>query len=247
MLTAETRKNIARLSEAKWRRRLGLFKAEGTKCVLDTLGAFDVFGIFATAAWAQRHQNVDVEVVTRADLERMTSLSTPPEVIAVYRLPQPCKDIPREGLLLALDGLQDPGNLGTIMRLADWFGIRTILCSEDTVDCFSPKVVQATMGAVSRVKIIYGPLPEMLRQTALPVAATFLDGENLYAAQLPAQAVIVIGNEGHGISDTTAQCADLRLSIPNYPPGMETSESLNAAVACALTVAEFRRPLLNKI
>lgn len=246
MLTAETRKNIARLSEAKWRRRLGLFKAEGTKCVLDTLGAFDVEGVYATPAWAEKHPEVAVTVCTRADLERMSSLSTPSDVIAVYRLPEGQPSVSTEGLLLALDGIQDPGNLGTIMRLADWFGIRTILCSEDTVDCFSPKVVQATMGAISRVKIIYGPLPEMLRHTGLPVAATFLDGENLYAATLPRQAVIVIGNEGHGISDAVGRCADLRLSIPNYPHGVQTSESLNAAVACALTVAEFRRPLLTE-
>lgn len=247
MLTAETRKNYARLSEAKWRRRLGLFKAEGTKCVLDTLDAFDAVGIYATAAWSQQYPDVGAEVCSRADLERISSLSTPPDVVAVYRLPVRGQDVPTEGLLLALDGIQDPGNLGTVMRLADWFGICTILCSEDTVDCFSPKVVQATMGAISRVKIIYGPLPEMLKQTGLPVVATFLDGENIYAASLPRQAVIVIGNEGHGISDAVARCADLRLSIPGYPPGVRTSESLNAAVACALTVAEFRRPLLTKI
>lgn len=245
MPTAETRKNIARLADAKWRRRLGLFKAEGTKCVLDTKDAFDIEAIYATSAWSAAHPRVTVEVCSPADIERMSSLSTAPDVIAVYRLPDAEAPIPHDGLLLALDGIQDPGNLGTIMRLADWFGIDTILCSKHTVDCFSPKVVQATMGAISRVRCIYGDLPMLLRHTSLPVAATFLDGENLYAAQLPRDAVIVIGNEGHGVSDAVAECADLRLSIPNYPPGVPTSESLNAAVACALTVAEFRRPLLK--
>ena len=244
MLTSEVRKNVFRLSEAKWRRRLGQFKAEGTKCVIDTIDAFQRVAVFATAGWTRKHPDVGAQVCTPADLERMSSLSTPAEVIAVYQLPEDSGEIPHNGLILALDGIQDPGNLGTIIRLADWFGIHVIMCSTDTVDCFSPKVVQATMGGISRVKVLYGDLPKMLGESRLPVAATFLDGENLYNAKLPEQAVIVIGNEGHGISDAVAACADLRLSIPSYPPGVATSESLNAAVACALTVAEFRRPLL---
>ena len=148
--------------------------------------------------------------------------------------------------VLALDDVQDPGNMGTIIRLADWFGIRDIFCSEATVDCFNPKVVQATMGAIARVRVHYVPLPKFLQRMSsegIPVYGTFLEGENIYDAELPATGVLVMGNEGQGISAAVGQQTTHKLYIPSYPTDAETSESLNVAVATAVATAEIRRRL----
>ena len=150
-----------------------------------------------------------------------------------------------ENLSLVLDRIQDPGNLGTIMRIADWFGIRQIICSHDTVDVFNPKVVQATMGAISRVKVVYEDLPEFLKSNPdVPCYGTFLDGENLYGTELSAHGFIVMGNEGQGISDEVARLTGRRLTIPSYPVGVATSESLNVGMATAIVVGEFRRRMM---
>lgn len=238
--SASDRKLFASLSSAKGRREAGLFMAQGTKCVLDTLGHFPLRALLATRSWADSHLVTEkVTVVKQKDIERITTLSTAPEVIAVYRLPAPGEpDL--SGLVLALDCVQDPGNLGTIMRVADWMGVHTILASHDTADCFSPKVVQATMGAISRVKVHYCSLPDVLSVKS-GVYGTFLDGEDIYSASLPGEGIIVMGNEGKGISPEVASTVTGRLRIPSYPPGEPTSESLNVAVAAALTLAEFRR------
>lgn len=178
-------------------------------------------------------------------MERMTALSTAPAVVAVYDIPSPCTKlagIADKNLVLALDTIQDPGNLGTIMRVADWMGVETIICSRETVDVYSPKVVQATMGAISRVSVIYGNLPEMITEVNSPaIYGTFLNGENINTTQLENRGIIVIGNEGRGISDTVAALVNRRITIPSYPAGRVTSESLNAAVATAITLAAFRR------
>ncbi len=146
-------------------------------------------------------------------------------------------------LSIALDGIQDPGNLGTIIRVADWMGVRHIICSRDTVDVYNPKVVQATMGAISRVKVYYADLSDVLRKLreSMPVYGTFLDGDNIYATELTEEGIIVMGNEGKGVSEPVANLATKRLYIPSYPPGEQTSESLNVAVATAITLSEFRR------
>ena len=158
--------------------------------------------------------------------------------------------MPEKGLFLALDGIRDPGNLGTILRVADWFGIEAIFCSEDTVDCFNPKVVQATMGAIFRVRIHYTDIPALCKGVTArsgKVYGTFLDGENFYARELSngpdSPSLIVIGNEANGITEKTAACVTDRLYIPPFPADDAGSESLNAAVATAITVAEFRRRL----
>ena len=251
-LTNRIRKLVASLDDPRVRDAEGLFAAEGTKCVLDTAGAFDCRWIFATAAWLEAHGHAidgsaDVTAVKRADLERMSHLSTPPQVIAVYE--RPVYDITPADiaghLVIALDRVQDPGNLGTVMRVADWFGIDTILCSHDTVDCFNPKVVQATMGAISRVKAVYVDLPEFLAQCGQPVYGTFLDGDDIYGSPLGDSGIIVMGNEGRGISDAVARYVDRRLYIPSFPVSRPTSESLNVGMATAITVAEFRRRQLS--
>lgn len=242
-LTNNTRKLLASLASAKGRREHGLFLAQGTKCVLDTLGHFRLEGLVATAQWAQKHPKIECLVAKAADLERISTLSDAPQVIAAYHIPD--VTMPQSldpGLLyLALDCVQDPGNLGTILRVADWMGIDTVFASPDTVDVWSTKVVQATMGAISRVKVVYSPLPDLLTGSGMPVVGTFLDGDNIYRAKLPRGGIIVMGNEGRGISAPVASCCTLRLLIPSYPPGRATSESLNVATATAITLSEFRR------
>lgn len=248
-ISAAQRKAVAALAKAKNRRESGLFAAEGTKCVVDTLDAFRLHLLAATPAWLEEHPEVacrpECVRANRADLERMTALSTPPQVIAVYEIPQqPELRIGPDELVVALDCVQDPGNLGTIVRAADWMGVTTILASADTTDIFSAKAIQATMGAVSRVRVHYCDLPATLAAlpAGTPVFGTFLGGENIYtAAQLGPGGVLVMGNEGRGISDAVAATVSRRITIPSFPTGRPTSESLNVGMATAIALAEFRR------
>lgn len=253
-ITASLRKTIAALASARHRRQAGLFAAEGTKCVLDTLHAFTLRHLAATPAWFDEHPDLAAlpESVTarHSDLGRMTSLSTPPPVIAVYDIPEPRgPHITADSLVLALDCIQDPGNLGTIVRAADWMGVDTILASPDTADIFSAKAIQATMGAISRVSVHYLALTDALRALphGMPVLGTFLGGENIYTAPgLGPGAVLVLGNEGRGISDSVAACVTRRITIPSYPPGRPTSESLNVGVAAAIAMAELRARIFRR-
>ena len=189
-----------------------------------------------------------MEEIGQQAMSRITALSSPSPALAVVRKPIDLQnaDMPSKGLFLALDGIRDPGNLGTILRIADWFGIDAVYASEDTVDVFNPKVVQSTMGAIFRVKFHYCNIPALCKDIASrggKVYGTFLDGENMYRKQLECGfSVIVIGNEANGISAATAACVTDRLFIPPYPADDPGSESLNAAIATAVTVAEFRRP-----
>lgn len=247
-ITNRLRKMVASLGNARSRKEEGCFVAEGTKCVADTIGHFNCRHLIATDEWIKSHgtlcAGMDVCVAKRADMERMTQLSTPPQVIAVYDIPKTRLDesVLKSQLVIALDRIQDPGNLGTIIRVADWFGITTLLCSHDTVDAYNPKVVQATMGAISRVNVAYCDLEEIIKRNQdVPVYGTFLDGDNIYDTQLTAAGIIVMGNEGQGISDTVGRLVSRRLLIPSFPPERPTSESLNVGMATAITVAEFRR------
>ena len=176
---------------------------------------------------------------------RASLLKTPQNVIAVFEQRQEQTDpsVIAHQLCLALDDVQDPGNLGTIIRIADWFGIEHIFCSQGTVDVYSPKVVQATMGALARVHLHYVDLPAMIGQLKedIPVYGTFLDGTNIYTQTLSTSGLIVMGNEGNGITAEVRKLINKKLFIPNYPAGRDTSESLNVAVATAITCAEFRR------
>lgn len=244
-LTNTLRKLYASLATTKGRHDHSLFMAQGTKCVLDTIAYFDVEVILATSQWIDNHRSVmeqfNVTLVKRSDIERIGTLSSPPEVIAIYHIPESINPQLGTELIIALDGIRDPGNLGTIIRVADWMGITEIVASTDTVDVWNPKVIQATMGAISRVKIHYTSLPEFLDSIDVPVYGTFLDGENIYTSNLSPNGVIVMGNEGTGITREVAMKVDHRLLIPSYPPYRTTSESLNVAVATAITLSEFRR------
>ena len=188
-------------------------------------------------------------------MKRISALSSPSPVLAVVRKPDDIyvedvsqvEDlIERGGLFLGLDTIRDPGNLGTIIRVADWFGIEHIFCSQGTVDVYNSKVIQATMGALARVKVHYCNLPDLISSLKdVPVYGTFLDGENIYNKPLSENGLIIMGNEGNGVSKEVSQLINNKLYIPNYPTGRTTSESLNVAIATAVVCAEFRRRLMN--
>lgn len=250
-LTAAIIKQTASLDSAAHRRREGLFMVEGTKAVTDTMGHFRLSMLAATPQWLAGHQGVAPEEVTvRAtarDLGRMSHLTTPPPVIAVYELPGDDfdPDSLTDQLVIALDAIQDPGNLGTIIRTADWMGVRHILAGPGTADCFAPKVVQATMGSIVRVAVHYCDLPEVLAGLAskgMPVYGTVLDGDDMFDTPLPRAGVIVTGNEGRGISPEVMATLTRRLTIPSWPAGAVHGESLNAAIATAITLSAFRFP-----
>lgn len=248
MVTKNHTKYIRQLEQKKYRRREGLFVAEGTKVVGDLLQHYQPKSLFATAEYIQAHPNLseaDYEIVevTNDELQRLSFQQHPQQVLALFPLPSTDRDAIRtDGLSLALDGVQDPGNLGTIIRIADWFGIQNIYCSEDTADAWNPKVVQATMGSIARVNITYINLPEMLDALpdSFPVYGTLLDGEDIYQQPLSKNGLIVMGNEGNGISEAVRSRITRRLLIPSFSQG-DTAESLNVAIATAITCSEFRR------
>ncbi len=232
-MTASEIKYIKSLSQKKFRDEYGVFAVEGEKLVQEALkSGFEVEKVFRK------------EEIGEAAMARISALSSPSPVLALVRIPESRMEAPRDGLYLALDGIRDPGNLGTILRVADWFGIDAVYASEDTVELYNPKVVQATMGAVFRVKFFVCDIPSLCSSYPGPVYGTFLDGENMYGKELSSKGIIVIGNEANGISAATAACVSDRLYIPPFPADDPGSESLNAAVATAITVAEFRRRAL---
>ena len=243
MISKNQLKYIRQLEQKKYRRREGLFVAEGTKVVGDLLQRYRPEAVFATTDW-QAPAGITPQFVTDDELRRISFLQHPQQVLALFPLPS-VNSLPssvNSELSLALDGVQDPGNLGTIIRIADWFGISTIICSEDTVDAWNPKVVQATMGSIARVNIIYINLPEFLDSLPadFPVYGTFLDGDNIYTQELTNEGLIIMGNEGNGISDAVRAKVNRRLLIPDFHQG-ETADSLNVAIATAITCSEFRR------
>lgn len=240
-------KQIRSLGEKKFRNEHNTFVAEGTKLVLDLLGSCRCQFIAALPSVLSSHPEIKAEEIIIADeddLKKATFLKTAPQIIGVfYRPSQEIEKIDFEKqLCLVLDGIQDPGNMGAIVRIADWFGIEHIICSHDTVDIFNPKTVQATMGAIARVKVFYTHIPDFLTQHAhLPVYGTFLEGDDIYTAPLSNNGLIVMGSEGKGIGNETEKLINKKLFIPNFPEGRATSESLNVAAATAITCAEFRR------
>lgn len=249
MLSKNKIKYIHSLELKKNRKTEEAFIAEGPKLVGDLLGHFTCRLIVGTEEWLEQHPRIhadEIIAVSADELSRASLQKTPQEVLAVFEQPHYTMDenLTAQSLCLALDDVQDPGNVGTIARVADWFGIEHILCSPGTADIYNPKTVQATMGAIARVKFHYCDLPEFIRRQAqanIPVFGTFLDGNNMYEETLSTNGIIVMGNEGNGISPSIARQITHRLYIPNYPQGRTTSESLNVAIATAIVCAEFRR------
>ena len=239
MLSKNEIKDIRALGQKKFRDERGLFVVEGEKLVEEALrSGFEIVGLYRT-------EDIGAEAMSR-----ISQLTHPSPALAVIRQPAPAMAAPTlspDELVLALDGIRDPGNLGTILRIADWFGIRQVLASEDTVEVFNPKVVQATMGAIFRVRVHYCRLARVLGcpagpgMTAVPVYGTFLEGDNIYEADLTRGGVLLMGSEANGISPEVAATVTRKLFIPPFPIGAHTSESLNVAVATAIACSEFRR------
>ena len=253
MLSKEKIKFIKSLEKKKFRLESSCFLAEGNKLVADILPFFDCELLIAKASWLATQGDIKAKellVVDENDIDRASLLKNPQDVIAVFRQPNYSldKEELKTGLTLVLDGIQNPGNFGTIIRLADWFGITTVICSPDTVDVYNPKTVQATMGALAHIKIFYTSLPGLLEGLkGVPVYGAFLDGSTLYEQSLSSNGLIVMGNEGNGISPELEALINNRLYIPNYPLGTESTESLNVAVATAIICSEFRRQQVYSI
>lgn len=245
-------KYIHSLALKKIRKEEQVFLAESPKVVEELAAYFPCRFLAATSSWLKANPTIsanEIAEVTQDELSRTSLLKTPQQVLAIFEQPQYTLDsqVVRHSLCLALDDVQDPGNLGTIIRLADWFGIKDIICSPNTVDVYNPKVIQATMGAIARVKIHYTPLTDFIRSVGnIPVYGTFLNGENIYGQELANNGLIVMGNEGNGISPEIETLVSHRLYIPNYPQGQKTSESLNVAIATAIVCSEFRRQAASK-
>lgn len=249
MLTKAKITFIKSLKDKRARDESGLFVAEGVKLVSELIGSdIAVREVYALPEVMDSLPFYDnIYEISGKDLERISNLRSPQGVVAVAEIPRGGYSAGEigESLSIALDDIQDPGNLGTIIRIADWFGIRDIFCSHATADCFNPKVVQATMGAISRVKVHYTDLQEFLSSLPanVPVYGTFLDGGNIYRTDLTPGGIIVMGNEGRGISPAVEEFVSRRLFIPPFPDGEVSSESLNVAVATAIVCSEFRRNL----
>ena len=222
-------KLVKSLQLKKFRDQLGLFVAEGEKCVGELTKSFELVHLYREG-----------ENASRTEIEQMSGLRTPQGVIAVFKK-RPVNPPILADLILALDGIQDPGNLGTIIRTCDWFGVHDIVCSLDTADCYNPKVVQATMGALARVRIHYVDLPAWLKGQQKPIIGTLLEGRDMYENALPKEGIILMGNEGNGISQDVRRLVTHPIRIPSYPKNAETSESLNVSIATAIVLAEFRR------
>lgn len=253
MLSKNKQKLIRSLDRKKNRDAEGLFLAEGPKLVTELLAHFRcrlLVGEPAVLSKVPFEANAVAErvEVTAEELARVSLQRAPQGLLAVFEKPQPVAaqsllPVAGRSLCLALDGVQDPGNVGTIVRIADWWGIEHVICSHDTADVFAPKTVQSTMGALGRVGVHYTDLPAWLDElpAGTPVYGTLLDGDNLYDSELTPQGIIVMGNEGNGLSSAVRERVSHRLLIPSFPPDRPTSESLNVAVATAVTCAEFRR------
>jgi TrmH family RNA methyltransferase len=245
VVSKNTIKRITSLGQKKYRQRERVFVAEGIKVVHELLHSdLELVELYAedVSAFAKALQNKNqaiIEEVSAADLKKITFLKTAQKAVATFRMPEAAQ-LDRSGLTLLLDDVRDPGNLGTIIRLCDWFGIKQLVCSIGTVDCFNPKVVQATMGSLTRVDIVYTNLEEYLENDSRKVFGTFMDGTNIYAASLPAEGIIIMGNEANGISQEIESLVSDRIAIPRFGE-VQATESLNVATATAICLSEFKR------
>ena len=244
MVTKADFQLVRSLADKQARLSTGLFVAEGDKLVGEIVAnpAWQISRLFVMEG--SKVNSPKAEVVTAKEMERLSALKSAPRSLALVKLPTRKAQLPEEGeLVLCLDEVQDPGNLGTIIRTADWYGVRHIVCSPTTADCFAPKVVQATMGALLRVEVAYAPLAEWLGKVlerGIKTYATTLDGENIHTTKLSKGGVVIMGNEGKGVSAEVQRLVSHKLFIPPYPADREGSESLNVAIATAITLENFR-------
>ena len=240
MVSKNQIKLIKSLSQKKFRVKHKLFVVEGLKGVREFLKSrYELVTLYSSGDFPEALGNKLVKV-DESDLKKISFLKSPQNALGVFRIPE-YENFETTGLMLALDGVRDPGNLGTIIRLCDWFGVETLICSEDTVDCFNPKVVQASMGSLTRVKIHYRDLSVLLSSdSTIPVYGTLLEGENIYSEELPDSAIIVMGNEANGISENVKKLLHRKINIPQFGKNQDT-ESLNVATATAIVLNEFKR------
>ncbi len=232
-------KFIKSLQLKKFRDLNGMFAAEGTKSVREFLNSrFRPVWLYATTPGLLQKHEVPVTLVTDSELKQMSTLKTPNKVLGIFHIPRQEQPVFRHWNL-ALDGIQDPGNLGTIIRLCDWFGMDHLICSPDCVDCYNPKVVQASMGSLARVPVSYADLTEVLPASGLPLYGAFMDGSPVTQVRLPPAGVLVMGSEGSGISEAVSKILQDRISIPQYRENV--TESLNVATATAILLHELRR------
>ena len=231
-------KLITSLRQKKYRQKHKMFVVEGVKVVQEFLNSY--FELYALFCVDDNFESLDTIVqISEAELKKASHLVNPNKVLAIFKIPD-SNNSDFSGLLLGLDSVNDPGNLGTIIRLCDWFGVNKIVCSKDTVDCYNSKVVQASMGSLTRVSVHYLDLDDFLKKTELPVFIADMNGANVYQAALPNEGVLVMGNEANGISNTVKQLATQVLCIPRFGQFQQT-ESLNVATATAILLSEFRR------
>ncbi len=242
MVSKNQKKLIKSLYQKKYRKQHGLFVAEGKKVIQELLDAklklhslFTIDDCFFDVSETVRYK------ITEDELKQISFLTTPQLALAIFYIPE-SKKINTKGLILALDDIRDPGNLGTIIRLCDWFGVQELVCSLQTVDCYNPKVIQATMGSITRVHISFLDLTKFFKDQVSDtfIMGTFMNGENIYTQQLPEKGIIVMGNEANGISATIENFVNQRIAIPQFGKIHET-ESLNVATATAIILSEFKR------
>lgn len=250
MISKNKIKQIHLLETKKGRKTQGLFVAEGPKVTGDLLSIYEAQSVYATKDWIEKNSYISKNIkeiveVNEDELKKISMLQHPQQVLALFSIKETKPDLIdlSNKLSIALDGVQDPGNLGTIIRVADWFGITDIFCSYDTVDVYNPKVVQSTMGSIARVNVYYIDLEKIVDRfpNNFPVFGTSLDGQNIYEQELSDKGLIIMGNEGNGISQPIMKKITKKLLIPNYPHERETADSLNVAIATAIVCGEFRR------
>lgn len=254
-LTESKRKLVISIGSVKGRREHGLFIVEGFRALSEMATSISCKPEFIVTTQENLHNplistfernNTPVYVINSRDYHKISGLKTPTGVMGVFHIPEynlPVVDYLNNNLTIALDDIQDPGNLGTIIRLADWWGIEYVLCSQNTVDCYNPKVVQSAMGSIGRVKVIKCNLIEYLGKyvgKGYPIFGTFLKGTNIFTADIPDNGIIIFGNEGKGISPEIEKITTEKLTIPYYPPETHHVESLNVAMAVATVLSVFR-------
>ncbi len=232
-------KFIKSLQQKKYRNEHGLFVAEGIKLVQELLlSDLKPYGVYTTQEDLIVEDAKIIQLVSESDLKRMSGLQSPNKMLGVFYIPKAKESTTSDGWIVALDEVRDPGNLGTIIRLCDWFDIPNLVCANKTVDCYNPKVLQASMGSISRVNTVYTDLSQFLKQTQLPIYGAIMDGNSVYKEQLPKKGILLLGNEANGISDAIVPLVTKKISIPQY--GAKTAESLNVAMATALLLGAIR-------
>ena len=240
MVSKNQIKLISSLHQKKYRIAHQLFIAEGVKGINELLQSnFELEHLYVTIDEFKSVSTTQKTVISDADLKKISALTTPNTCLAVFKIPKE-KPVLNKGLIVALDTIRDPGNMGTILRLCDWFGINQVVCSKESVDLYNPKVVQATMGSIARVNVNYLNLKDFLETTSLPIYGTFMDGEDLYNSEITNEGIIILGNEANGISKEIEELVTKRITIPRFG-NLQQTESLNVATATAIVLSEFKR------